>query len=352
MKKLFFLFMIFLLAACIGNQRKVESNAITESSDAEVLKGEIIPIDTAIFRYAYRMRVQDDKAVVLDLHNADYYYHVFTYPGFEYISSFGKRGEGPGESIYAENIRLDGQNRAWVLDSGKGRMYQYSGIAKNEIPKLEKDILLDKKLFRSLDFDMSDSNTVVIPDYSGENRFSWADLSTGGLLCKSNQIPVSDQNMLKQSAPAVAQGWRSFISLSPDKRILVAVTQFGDRLDIYDMQTQGYISKQGEDGEPKFSVSPEGYGLPIGKLCYFDVQVTNGYIYTIYDGRSFQEIMKLKDTNQQGGKIFRKLDHQGKVVKTYILDRPIVGIYIDEVSNILFGMDANADEQLVKYSLS
>ena len=29
------------------------------------------------------MRVQGDKAVILDLHNADYYYHVFTYPDFQ-----------------------------------------------------------------------------------------------------------------------------------------------------------------------------------------------------------------------------------------------------------------------------
>ena len=51
-------------------------------AEGRSLKGEIVPIDTALFRYAYRMRVQGDKAVILDLHNADYYYHVFTYPDF------------------------------------------------------------------------------------------------------------------------------------------------------------------------------------------------------------------------------------------------------------------------------
>ena len=33
-----------------------------------------------------------------------------------------KRGEGPGESIYAANIRFAGQDTVWVLDDGKGRM--------------------------------------------------------------------------------------------------------------------------------------------------------------------------------------------------------------------------------------
>lgn len=100
----------------------------------------------------------------------------------------------------------------WVLDDGKGRMYQYSGIAEGKTPKQEKDILLDKRLFRSLDFDLKDASTVVIPDYSGENRFSWASLSSGELLRKSEQIPVSDPELLRESAPAVAQGWNSFVS--------------------------------------------------------------------------------------------------------------------------------------------
>lgn len=344
-----------LLVACTGqrHQQQVSSESIIEEAvrKGEVLKGEIVPIDTALFRYAYRMRVQGDKAVILDLHNADYYYHVFTYPDFQYQSSFGKRGEGPGESIYAANIRFAGQDTVWVLDDGKGRMYQYSGIAGGKTPKQEKDILLDKRLFRSLDFDLKDASTVVIPDYSGENRFSWASLSSGELLRKSEQIPVSDPELLRESAPAVAQGWNSFVSFSPDKKILVSVTQFGDRPDIYSMASQKHIGELGGDGEPQFKVSPEGYGLPAGRICYYDVQVTDQYIYTIYDGRKFKDIMKLADAYQQGGKILRISTHEGDVVKTYVLDRPIAGIYVDEAAGMLFGLDVNADEQIVKFPL-
>ena len=344
-----------LLVACTGqrHQQQVSSESIIEEAvrKGEVLKGEIVPIDTALFRYAYRMRVQGDKAVILDLHNADYYYHVFTYPDFQYQSSFGKRGEGPGESIYAANIRFAGQDTVWVLDDGKGRMYQYSGIAGGKTPKQEKDILLDKRLFRSLDFDLKDASTVVIPDYSGENRFSWASLSSGELLRKSEQIPVSDPELLRESAPAVAQGWNSFVSFSPDKKILVSVTQFGDRLDIYSMASQKHIGELGGDGEPQFKVSPEGYGLPAGRICYYDVQVTDQYIYTIYDGRKFKDIMKLADAYKQGGRILRIFTHEGNVVKTLVLDRPIAGIYVDEAAGMLFGLDVNADEQIVKFPL-
>ena len=39
--------------------------------------------------------------------------------------------------------------------------------------------------------------------------------------------------------------------------------------------------------------------------------------------------MKLADAYQQGGKILRISTHEGDVVKTYVLDRPIAGIYVD-----------------------
>ena len=34
-----------------------------------------------------------------------------------------------------------------------------------------------------------------------------------------------------------------------------------------------------------------------------------------------------------------------------VLDRPIAGIYVDEAAGMLFGLDVNADEQIVKFPL-
>lgn len=95
MKNVIVLLFAFVLITSCGGQKKQANEDVQNVQ----LKGEEVPIDTALFRYAYRIRVQGDKAVVFDLHNVDYYYHVFTYPSFKYISSFGKRGEGPEEMI-------------------------------------------------------------------------------------------------------------------------------------------------------------------------------------------------------------------------------------------------------------
>lgn len=353
--KLWLCMVLPLLMSCHGQggqkQTADEEQAAVSAPEEKVLKGEEIPIDTVLFRYAYRMRVQGDKAVIFDLHNADYYFHVFTYPDFGYVSSFGKRGEGPEEMTSAENVRFAGKNEVWVLDNGKNRMSRYGGIAPGEAPRLEETVALDQVFMRALDFDMYDAHTAVIPDYSGENRFSWAQLPSGRLLRKSEQIPVADVKLLEESAPAVAQGWNSRLAFSPDKRLLVTVTQFGERLDIYDLQSGRHIGKTGEGGDPDFKVAGGGYAVP-GGICYYDVQVTDRYIYALYDGRKFKDIMKEKDTYKQGGRSFRVFSHDGKLLRHCELDRPLAGFHVDESRGMLYGMDVNADEQLVKYSFA
>lgn len=349
---------LLLLAACSGKKEQGGLRPSGEKVIAEaeqkgcVLKGETVPVDTVLFRYAYRIRVQGDKAVVLDLHNADYYYHVFTYPGFDYVSSFGKRGEGPEESLYASDVRFAGTDKVWVLDDGKGRMYRYGGMDRGACPSMEKDVLIDKGLLKALNFDFDGDSTVVIPDYSGENRFGSVNLATGNLLRKWGQIPVSDPKTLEESAPAVAQGWRSFIATSPDRTKLVAVTQFGDRMDIYDMKSEQLVTVQGEDGDPEFSVTPEGYGIPTGRMAYYDVQATDKYIYSLYDGRTWKEIMKSPETYRQGGRILSVYTYDGEQVASYVLDRYATGIYVDEGTKTLFATDVNADEQIVKWNLA
>ncbi len=90
-------------------QKKVATSVVYMDFPQTIeLKARVQPLDTALFRYPFRVRVQGDKAVVMDLHGTDYFCHVFHYPGFRYLASFGKRGEAPEEMLSAENVRWNG----------------------------------------------------------------------------------------------------------------------------------------------------------------------------------------------------------------------------------------------------
>ncbi len=357
-KAIYFFLAAIVIASCQGNKKQgsethsavpSRNNAAVEnkSEDGECLKGIVMPIDTVLFRYAYRIRVCGDRAVVHDLHNKDYWYHVFTYPDFHYLSSFGKLGQGPQEITVGENMRFDSKGRIFAIDSNKNRLFCFSHIS--DSPRFEGSTPLDKGLMWALDFDFYGDNQLLIPDYTGKKRFCWVSRD-GHILRKMETIPMKDRKKLQESTTAAAQGWRSFVMFSPSRKELVAVTQLGEVLDIYNLTTGKHYHIVGPDGEPQYQTTPEGYGIPVGAMGYTDLQVTDKYIYTVYQGTTFKDIMK-DTTLKQGGNRFRIYNLQGKLLKEIRLDHFVLGLHVDESRHVFFATDVNADQQIVRYPL-
>jgi uncharacterized glyoxalase superfamily protein PhnB len=45
--------------------------------DEKALNAQVIHLDTALFRYPFRVAVKDGIAIIMDLHNVDYFFHAF-----------------------------------------------------------------------------------------------------------------------------------------------------------------------------------------------------------------------------------------------------------------------------------
>ena len=82
--------------------------------DEKVLNAQVIHLDTALFRYPFRIAVKDGIAIIMDLHNVDYFFHAFSYPEWEYMTSFwqtrrGTRRNGIGRllPVYLQGFYLD-----------------------------------------------------------------------------------------------------------------------------------------------------------------------------------------------------------------------------------------------------
>ncbi len=431
--KTFYSFMlaVCMLAGCTSTQSSGDSAAVPCDS----LAGRAVQVDSVLFRYAYRIRVQDDVAVVFDMHHPAYYCHAFTYPDFKYLSSFAPLGEGPEEVVSGSDVRFLGPNRVAVLDSngrkiavynGVGKDTQptlqrmvrmdesdrvavldsngrkiavYNGVGKDTQPTLQRMVRMDESVLMPLDFIPLSGGSFLVPDNSGEHRFSMID-SCGKVKGSSAVYPLSEKELLATAAPAVSQAWRSFLAAAPKQDRLVAVTQLGDVMDCYNLPNpaEETVHSVGPDGEPVFSVTPEGYGIPKGCMGYWDVQATDrciyalydgttfkeimqqrgeakqgakmmrvfswsgcmGYwdvqatdrcIYALYDGTTFKEIMQQRGEAKQGAKMMRVFSWSGKLLHTYVFDRPLAGVFVDEARKTLWATDVNSDEQLVSYAL-
>ena len=282
----------------------------------------------------------------------NHFFHLFTYPDFRYLSSFSKRGEGPDEMLQAENFRWEGDH-LWTLDCNKAEMVRWHFNANRDTLLRGQVIKLHKDLLRPLDFVLYGDNRFIIPDYIGEARFCWADRQ-GKLLRKTGDFPTSNKKALKESRPALSQAWRSFIDYNPRNGVLAAVTQLGDVLEVYDFRRNTHVVKIGEQGEPQFEVSREGYGVPTGIMGFGDVQITDRAIYTTFEGETFKEIsahLKKGTSAPHGGNRIYVYTLAGEPLRKYVLDCYVEGIYVDEEKNLIWAVDGNQDEPIVKFQL-
>ena len=345
-----FMFLLFIFTTCSSNPKGRGENVLSYSGfpREKELKGEIIELDKAIFRYPFRIRIDGDKAIIMDLHGYDSYGHLFQYPSFQYLSSFGKRGDSPTDMLSMENLRFN-NHQVWSLDANKSELTRFDFTSAGDSLLREKVIALDKDIIRALDFTFYNDTIFFIPDYLGDSRFIKVDFS-GKLIEKAGVIPTLNETFLQKARPALAQAWRSFVDYNPHNGILAAVTQLGDVVEIYNLKDSTHMVLIGKHGEPEFEIS-DGYGIPTGIMGFSDVQVTDDAIYAVFHGTSFKDIARQNGRLPDGGKYIYVFSLKGEPFCKYVLNHYVYGIWVDEVTKTIIATDVNSDQPLVKFSL-
>ena len=171
-----------------------------------------ISIDSAFFRYPYRVAVKDSIAIIMDLHNDSHYFYAFTYPEWKPIAPFGKRGEAPGEMLSAEMFQFSALDSVWTLDANRMLITRWSVSPTDKTVLRKEEIRLDKTLVRSLDFYRTDS-AFLITDYLGDFRYHKVSHS-GKPIKNIGKIPT-EISYEQYIHPALAQAWRSFTDYNP-----------------------------------------------------------------------------------------------------------------------------------------
>ena len=340
-KNLLFILGILLISACKKGEHYDSSfpNTLTLISEQR-------DIEDVTLRYPFRVRMDDSFLYVMDLHASDYYCHQFHYPSMELKQSFAKRGRGPNEFLDAENIRLTKNSGCWVLDANNTKMARFHINGRDS---LEKEIKLDKRLIRTLDFDLYNDTLMIVPDYTGMHRFDIL-FSDGTIKESRGSIPAlkKDNNI---SDAAYAQAWRGFLDFNPQNGILAIATQLGEVIEIYDIPGDSLINViYGKQGEPQFKYNG-GYAIPTGLMGYSDVHVGKENIYALFWGHTFRDL-KQETVKAEGGNKIQVFDLYGNPVKQYILDRYITGFFINEEKGILLGVDVNSDQPLIEVKIN
>ena len=334
----------FFVACKEKDKNNISYSSFPKTEQLTVLK--VDSVDDVYMRYPFRIRKNDSCLYVLDLLSTEYACHTFAYPTMEHKYSFAKKGNGPGEFIRVDDIRLNaGGEECWVLDPNQSRISCFRYNSPDSLFKVAK---LDTGLVRTLDFDFYKDSLFIVPDYTGTHRFNV--LSSNGKILESyGQIPLKEKDVNISDA-AYGQAWRSFISYNPENGILAMATQLGEVIELYSLPSGELVGVIfGKGGVPKFDYI-QGNMIPSGIMGYRDVFVGEENIYAIFEGHSFKDIEKGKVTKEGGDRIY-VFDLKGNPVKEYDLDRYIGGFSVDEKTGVIIGLDLNSDQQIVEYRM-
>lgn len=242
-----------------------------------------IDCDSLFLRYPYRIEIKDSLAIILDLHPENCFLHAFSYPEWQHIVSFGKRGEGPEDVLSAERVRISSPDSVWVLDSNRRQITRWS-LSNGKAERVE-EILLDDRLIRTLDF-CKTAEGFLVTDYTGDYRYHVLD-QYGKIKQSVGSIPT-EKNISDENSMALAQAWRSFMDYNPKNGVLAIVTQLGEVIEIFNLKTREHKVCYGPGGEPIFSRFGSE-AMPKGIKGFNDVVVSDSCIYAIFDGTPFKD---------------------------------------------------------------
>lgn len=321
--------LLVLLHGCSFNPTNKYQRYADFPVNKNLVLSEEIDCDSVFLHYPYRVEIKDSLAVILDLHPESCFLHAFAYPEWRYVTSFGKRGEGPEEVLSAERVRICSPDSVWVLDSNRSQITRWRVSASSGRAERVEEIPLDKRLLRTLDFCKTDEGFLVT-DYTGNYRYHVLD-AHGRIKESAGSIPT-ERTVDDSEKTALAQAWRSFMDYNPNNGVLAMVTQLGEVIEIFNLKTGEHKVCYGPGGEPQFSIT-QSEAIPKGIKGFNEVVVSDSCIYAVFDGISFRDrIRAFRSGNElpEGGKYVYVFGLDGKPGRKIELFYPAFGLSVSE----------------------
>jgi hypothetical protein len=272
MKTLNILFfsMIVMLSACKDNSTEKHQNHRNKIID---VSDKIVDIKPSIIFGESLFYIVDQILIVSEISpKKEKGIHLFNKNTFEYITSTGILGRGPGEIAMLGTIGVDKKNRIlWVQDNGNKVMWKFplDSILKNKnfMPTINLELRDDAFINR---FGFLNDSIVIGKAVKLHADYSF-DMEMSKLNIKSNAI----EKYGYENPKAIGKNSNSLFSMSIVNNFYVNCYYLNDLMTICDL-----------DGNLKCNVyGPDGLNNPGNKKAYFfGAEIFGKYIVASYIG--------------------------------------------------------------------
>jgi hypothetical protein len=330
MKKIYFFALLIVLFSCSSEKHvTVELTGIN-------IETESLPF----MRFPFRIGLDGSAVVMLDLAADSCFYHVASYPEFTRSFSVGRRGNGPDEMILPTPFQLE-NGHLFLYDGDRKNFFDIDLIEKQNTDLKERIQFSENPVY--VDFVRINDSTVIFGDLSGENRLLKVTphTRTGILLLPSELFDGNETDRSKQ-----AFIWRSYMAINHELNRVALATQFGEVLEIVDLNDCSVKRMIGKAGVPK-SARQQFAG-------YIDLKWYGNTVYALYSDINETEWKSQTANNRtppNGGDFIQVFNQDGDKIMTYHLDTYINSFAIDEKNNLLIGITSDNDNPIYLFNM-
>lgn len=346
---LIFIFLSFIVSACsesvfISGVKEISAPEKTEELDMERIKCDEI--------YSEYIAVYDSLIISSCPNAQDYFFYVADLNNNKLLGSFMKKGQGPKEYLSLAPIRRIEKKGddicALTYEPTRRELLEWNI---SESIATGKDSVVSLGFYEepgdglSLTYNgiyMIGNNKYIgyLQGYFLKNK-NIQDLPKYWILKGEKAVPEEEISFVKrkiendQSIIAPHSLFASVWSINPDNSKIVNAMKWLEQINIMDIKTGNSDSYRvkGSPGEGIFKTRMED-----SKLQYEDVVCNQNSIYALYIGSEPSKYEKGMD-----GQWIHEYDWNGDFIAKYHLQNPIVSLWLDSSSGILYGYDASDD---------
>lgn len=350
---------ILLFAACQSKQA-IENDLVSADINpddcfTEQSFGETIPLQAETFNDSIlhnprSLSLIDNKLFTIDVSTyTDTLVRYYSLPDRRYGGYIYLKGQGPIEMLSPANVHASTDSSCfWIYDTAKRTFMGCTLAALNHQTTNEMSqhsfVNLTDTLFRGVeDVAWLDSTHLLINDlYHYKERYFTADTCTWDIRPVSNPaLHFKDT----YSDKIMADIFSTRKCVAPDHSHVVLAGRYLDLIEIYDSEgrllrmvkgpEEGFDFEFNEERSQQNNVMIKSRRT---RRAYLAVKATNDKIYALYSGKMKED----KEHYSYGRKLY-VFSLDGKPLKKYQLDTPVIDFVVDEINNMIYAASENAE---------
>lgn len=318
-----------------------------DNSFDEVIQLKSTVFDTTVIQNPARIALNDTILFSLNTsYGSDTLVRCFSTVNKHYLGGIGIRGNGPEEILSASNVCFSvDSSQFWVFDVTKQTWNHANMSIFNNMNSTNN---WDVFNLRNPNLPGIDNLYWIKNGFVGNSWFKYEErffiFNPDGTVRK----PIINNNLKftnDLSDAILADMFFTHLTITPNHSNIVLAGRYLDLIEIYD--NHGNILKMIKGPEKGFdfvfdrersSARSVLVKSPDSKRAYLAVKATTEKIYALYSGKA-----KKDKEHYSYSKCLYVFSMDGKCLKKYILDVPIIDFSIDEKNNKLYAVSINSE---------